>query len=196
MPRIKPKKLLTKSFSAFNQIVKDLYHPQPPLAAQLKMIGLETLRRELHLNLIPLGTIFSRQGTFTSGSLRLKFRSYLKELQEGPLPPQTKIATSGLVSTASYHPPQLQTPQIHQIETTDLIYNLAHPCLLLQQEFASPSFRASKRNQTMSRFVGFSSASLHFRSCLRGLPRRVYCLRRAQMKNSIRVTRAQAFTSK
>lgn len=91
------------------------------------MIGLETLRRELHLNLIPLGTIFSRQGTFTSGSLRLKFRSYLKELQEGPLPPQTKIATSGLVSTASYHPPQLQEPKIHQIETTDPISNLAHP---------------------------------------------------------------------
>ena len=156
MPRIKPKKLLTKSFSAFNQIVKDLYRNYPPLTAQITTIGLETLRHELHLNLIPLGTIFSRQGTFTSGSLRLKFRSYLKELQEGPLPPQTKIATSALVSTASYHP-----PRIHQIETTDPISNLAHPCLLLQQEFASPSFRASKRNQALPRFFGFSSASLH-----------------------------------
>lgn len=120
MPRIKPKKLLTKSFSAFNQIVKDLYHLQLPLAAQLKMIGLETLRYELHLNPFPFGSIFSRHGTFTSGSLRLKFRSYLKELQEGPLPPQTKFATSDLVSTASYHPPL-------RINKADPIYNLAHP---------------------------------------------------------------------
>ena len=138
MPRIKPKKLLTKSFSAFNQIVKDLYRTRlpPPLfrrtAAQPKTIGLETLRCELHLNPILFRTTSSRHGTFTSGSLRLKFRSYFKELAGRSLPPQTKIVASNLVSTASYHPPQK-----HRIETTDSIYNLAHPCLRLQQEFAS-----------------------------------------------------------